>query len=169
MNLLITELSLPITQEKIKDLKKGDLVYLSGEMFTARDNTHKKILELIEKNENLPFQLNNICLYYMGPSPKKENMISGSAGPTTSSRMDKYTPLLISKGLKYMLGKGYRSKEVISSIKENNAFYFSTIGGAGAYLASKILKMECFAFPELGAEAMYKLLVKDLPAVIFYK
>jgi fumarate hydratase subunit beta len=164
------EIFLPITNEQIDNLQIGELVYLSGVIYSARDNTHKRIIEILEREGNLSslgFSLSSF--YYMGPTPARVGVVCGSAGPTTSARMDRYTPALLEKGLKVMIGKGNRSNEVKKSIKENHAIYFSTLGGAGAYLADKIKKMECVAFPELGPEAVYKLQIEDFPVVVNWK
>lgn len=163
------ELFLPLTKEDIDNLKMGELAYLSGTIYSARDNTHSKLIELINKAEPLPFTLSGAAIYYMGPTPAREGVVCGSAGPTTSSRMDRYTPALLEKGLKVMIGKGNRSAEVKQSIKANHAIYFSTIGGAGAYLADKIKRMKCVAFPELGPEAIYQLEVEMFPVIVSYK
>ena len=122
----------PINEEITKDLKAGDYIYISGTIYTARDAAHKRMFESMNKGEQPPFSLENNIVYYLGPSPAKEGQVIGSAGPTTSSRMDKYTPLLLNHGLKGMIGKGKRSEEVINSIKKNNAVYFAAVGGAGA-------------------------------------
>ncbi len=164
------ELKLPLTNEDISSLTLGEFVYLSGTIYSARDNTHQRIIEILEREGNLlslGFSLSSI--YYMGPTPARAGVVCGSAGPTTSSRMDKFTPLLLEKGLKVMIGKGKRSEEVKNSIRANHAIYFSTIGGAGAYLADRIKKMECVAFSELGPEAIYRLEVEKFPVVVSYK
>lgn len=129
----------PLLDEKISDLKAGDYVYLSGTIYTARDAAHKRIYEAMQRGEEIPLELQNNIIYYLGPSPAREGQVIGSAGPTTSSRMDKYTPLLLENGLKGMIGKGKRSQEVIDSMHKNHAVYFAAIGGAGALL-SKCIK-----------------------------
>jgi fumarate hydratase subunit beta len=161
--------SLPLSKEDIQGLQLGELVYLSGTLFSARDNTHQKLTDMIANGEDLPFNLVGAAVYYMGPTPPREGIVCGSAGPTTSSRMDRYTPALLDKGLKVMIGKGNRSEEVKAAIKKNNAIYFSTIGGAGAYLADRIKKMKCIAFPEFGPEAIYQLEVELFPVIVSYK
>ena len=131
----------PLSDEKVSDLKAGDYVYLSGTVYTARDAAHKRIYEAMQKGEEIPLELQNNIIYYLGPSPAREGQVIGSAGPTTSSRMDKYTPLLLENGLKGMIGKGKRSQEVIDSMHKNNAVYFAAIGGAGALLSKCIKKI----------------------------
>lgn len=163
------ELKLPLSNKQIDALKQGELVYLSGIIYSARDSTHKKIIEMIEQGEELSFEIKNSAIYYMGPTPSREGAVCGSAGPTTSSRMDKYTPKLLENGLRVMIGKGSRSSDVKKSIIDNHAVYFSTIGGAGAYLADKIKKIQCIAFPELGPEAMYELEIEHFPVVVNWK
>ncbi len=163
------KLSLPLSKEDISSLQLGEMVYLSGVIYTARDNTHKKLIDMISKGEELPLNLDGAAIYYMGPTPARDGLVCGSAGPTTSARMDRYTPSLLAKGLKVMIGKGNRSDEVNKEIRKNNAIYFSTIGGAGAYLADKIKKMQCVAFPEFGPEAIYRLEVNLFPVVVTYK
>jgi fumarate hydratase subunit beta len=159
-------IELPFTDEKvIKEIRAGDFVSLSGTIYTARDQAHKRIAELIEKKEPLPFDLKGNVIYYCGPTPPGEDGLFGSAGPTTSTRMDEFTPLLLQKGLKGTIGKGGRSQEVINACKAFHAVYFITFGGAGAYLATRIVKQELAAYPELGTEAVYRLVVKDFPAV----
>jgi fumarate hydratase subunit beta len=147
-------------------LKKGDRVYLSGTIFTARDAAHKKIAELINSNKTLPFELTNAIIYYAGPTPAKNGLALGSIGPTTSSRMDKFAPLLMENGLKAMVGKGGRSTEVVSSIVKNGAVYFAAIGGAGVLYSGAITECEIIAFPELGCESVKKLTVKDFPLIV---
>lgn len=156
----------PLTDEKVKDLQAGDYVYLSGTVYTARDAAHKRMYEAMQRGEKIPIDLNNNIIYYLGPSPAREGQVIGSAGPTTSSRMDKYTPLLLENGLKGMIGKGKRSKEVIESMHKNNAVYFAAIGGAGALLSKCIKKAEVIAYDDLGTEAIRKLEVEDLPVIV---
>lgn len=156
----------PLTDEKVSDLKAGDFVYISGTIYTARDAAHKRIYELMQRGEQPPFDLKNTVIYYLGPSPAREGQVIGSAGPTTSSRMDKYTPLLLENGLKGMIGKGRRSTEVIESMNKNHAVYFAAIGGAGALLSKCIKKAEVIAFEDLGTEAVRRLEVEDLPVIV---
>lgn len=156
----------PLTEEKVAGLESGDFVYLSGIVYTARDAAHKRIYEAMQKNEPIPFELKDNIIYYLGPSPAREGQVIGSAGPTTSSRMDKYTPLLLENGLKGMIGKGRRSQEVIDSMYQNHAVYFAAIGGAGALLSKCIKKSEIVAYEDLGTEAVRKLEVENLPVIV---
>ncbi|OGI09085.1 MAG: fumarate hydratase [Candidatus Margulisbacteria bacterium GWF2_35_9] len=162
-------IQLPINQADIDKLNIGDFVYLEGILYTARDASHSKMVELLNNNKPLPFEIKGQSIYYMGPSPTPTHLPCGSAGPTTSSRMDVYTPRLLEEGLRVMIGKGDRSQLVADSIKKNHAVYFGTIGGAGAYLGQCIKKMECIAFDELGAEAVYKLHIEKFPAIVLLK
>jgi len=156
----------PITDEVVSELKAGDYVYISGTIYTARDAAHKRMYESLIKGEDIPIELKNNIIYYLGPSPAREGQVIGSAGPTTSSRMDKYTPLLLEKGLKGMIGKGKRSLEVKESMKKNNAVYFAAIGGAGALLSKCIKKAEVIAYDDLGTEAIRRLEVENLPVIV---
>lgn len=156
----------PIDDEVVNSLKAGDYVYITGTIYTARDAAHKRMYEAIKNGEDIPFELKNNIIYYLGPSPAREGQVIGSAGPTTSSRMDKYTPLLLEHGLKGMIGKGKRSEDVIESMNKNNAVYFAAIGGAGALLSKCIKKAEVIAYDDLGTEAIRKLEVENLPAIV---
>lgn len=156
----------PINQKDIDNLKIGDSIYISGVIYVARDAAHKRMQEMLDKNEELPFEIKNSIIYYMGPSPAREGRPIGSAGPTTSGRMDKYAPALLDLGLKGMIGKGKRSKDVKEAIIRNKAIYFAAIGGAGALLSKAIIKAETIAFDDLGAEAILKLEVKDFPVIV---
>ena len=156
----------PLTDEVINDLKAGAMVLLNGIIYTGRDAAHKRLVELIEKGEDLPMDIKNQTIYYVGPCPAKPGQAIGSAGPTTSGRMDAYTPLLMEHGLKGMIGKGLRAQQVVDSIIKNNAVYFAAIGGAGALLAEAIKEAEVIAFPDLGAEAIYKLRVENFPVTV---
>jgi fumarate hydratase subunit beta len=156
----------PLTDEKVKDLKAGDYVYITGTVYTARDAAHKRMYEALQNNEELPFDVKNNIVYYLGPSPAREGQVIGSAGPTTAGRMDKYTPSLLDLGLKGMIGKGRRTDDVISSMVKNNAVYFAAIGGAGALLSKCIKKAEVIAYEDLGTEAIRKLEVEDLPVIV---
>ena len=156
----------PINDEVVNSLKAGDYVYITGTIYTARDAAHKRMYEAINRGEDIPFELKDNIIYYLGPSPAREGQVIGSAGPTTSSRMDKYTPLLLEHGLKGMIGKGKRSQEVIDSMNSNNAVYFAAIGGAGALLSKCIKKAEVIAYEDLGTEAIRKLEVENLPAIV---
>lgn len=152
---------LVLPQTDVSNLESGQWVLLNGRIFTARDQAHKRMVE-----EGLPFSLQGQALYYAGPCPKKPNEISGPIGPTTSSRMDAFTPFLLQKGLKVMIGKGQRSKDVKEAIKRYQAAYLVTVGGAGAYIADKVKKLQVVAYSELGSEAIYQLEVEDLPALV---
>lgn len=156
----------PLIKEEIENLKSGDYVYISGTIYTARDAAHKRMYEAMQNGEQAPFSLENNVIYYLGPSPAKEGQVIGSAGPTTSSRMDKYTPLMLQNGVKGMIGKGKRSPEVIEAIKKNQAVYFAAVGGAGALLSKCIKKAEVIAYDDLGTEAIRKLEVENLPVVV---
>ena len=156
----------PIDNEIVNSLKAGDCVYITGTIYTARDAAHKRMYEAIKNGENIQFELKNNIIYYLGPSPAREGQVIGSAGPTTSGRMDKYTPLLLEHGLKGMIGKGKRSDNVIESMYKNNAVYFAAIGGAGALLSKCIKKAEVIAYDDLGTEAIRKLEVENLPAIV---
>ena len=156
----------PITVEKTKDLKAGDYVYLSGEMYVARDAAHKRMIEALDKKESLPIEIEDSTIYYMGPSPAREGYPIGSAGPTTASRMDKYAPRLLDLGQKAMIGKGKRSREVIEAIIRNKAIYFAAVGGAGALLSKCITKSETICYEDLGAEAILKIEVENFPVIV---
>lgn len=156
----------PFTEEKVKDLKAGDSVLVSGVIYTARDVAHKRFVELLDKGEELPMNVKDSIIYYVGPSPAKPGKVIGSAGPTTSYRMDPYAPRLLDIGLKGMIGKGLRSKEVIESMKKNKAVYFAAIGGAAALMGKAIKKAEVIAYEDLGSEAVRRLEVEDLPLVV---
>ena len=156
----------PLTEEMRTKLRCGEEILLSGTLYTARDQAHKKLIQLILGRKELPFDIENSVLYYAGPTPIRGNEGFGSCGPTTSARMDEFTPALLRKGVAAMIGKGRRSLDVKQSIKKHKAVYFLTVGGAGAYLAKKIKSMVVIAFEELGPEAIYKLEVEDFPLVI---
>ncbi|NHM31416.1 Fe-S-containing hydro-lyase [Bacillus sp. C11] len=156
----------PISEQDLLKLRAGDRVLLNGTIYTARDAAHKRMAESLQKGEALPFDIAGQTIYYVGPTPAKPGQVIGSAGPTTSGRMDKYTPALLDLGLKGMIGKGYRSEEVIESMKKNQAVYFAAIGGSGALIAKSIKSMEVMAYGDLGPEAIYKLTIKDFPAVV---
>lgn len=163
MNKYIT---VPAETDELKNLRSGDYVYLTGIIYTARDAAHKRLYETAVQGKELPIDLKNQIVYYLGPTPAREGQVIGSAGPTTSSRMDKYTPLMLSLGLKGMIGKGKRSQEVIKSIQENDAVYFAAVGGAGALLSKCIKKAEVVAYEDLGTEAIRKLKVEELPVIV---
>jgi len=162
----VLDIRTPLTDEIIKKMKIGDQVSLSGTIFTARDASHQKLSDLISENKPLPFDLKGSVIYYVGPSPAKPGAVIGSAGPTTSYRMDPYAPLLLAKGLKAMIGKGQRSQEVIKACKDHTAVYFCATGGAAALLSKSIQKSEVIAFDQLGPEAIRKLTVKDMPLIV---
>ena len=159
-------IQVPIRKEDAKKLAAGDYVYLTGTIYTARDAAHKRMQETLDAGENLPIDLDGTVIYYMGPSPAREGRVIGSAGPTTSSRMDKYAPRLLDLGLGAMIGKGKRNQSVLDAIVRNGAVYFAAIGGAGALLSKCIVQSETIAYDELGAEAIRKLEVKDFPVVV---
>ena len=156
----------PITKEVARTLKAGDYVYITGTIYTARDAAHKRMYEILEKGEDLPIDIKEQIIYYMGPSPAREGRPIGSAGPTTASRMDKYAPRLLDLGLGAMIGKGKRNQNVIDAIVRNGSVYFAAVGGAGALLSKCILKSDVIAYEDLGAEAIRKLEVKDFPVIV---
>jgi len=156
----------PISNENAKSLRAGDYVYITGTIYTARDAAHKRMYEALEKNQQLPIEMANNIIYYMGPSPAREGRPIGSAGPTTASRMDKYAPKLLDLGLKGMIGKGKRSQAVRDAIVRNGSVYFAAIGGAGAILSKCIKKSEVIAYDDLGTEAIRKLYVEDFPVIV---
>lgn len=156
----------PITEEVTGKLKSGDYVYITGTIYVARDAAHKRMMEALQRGENLPIDIKDATIYYMGPSPAREGRPIGSAGPTTASRMDKYAPTLLDLGEKAMIGKGKRTKEVIDAVVRNHAVYFAAVGGAGALLSKCIVSSEIVCYEDLGAEAVRKLEVKDFPAIV---
>ena len=156
----------PITEEITADLHSGDYVYITGTIYVARDAAHKRMMEVLERGEELPIDILDSTIYYMGPSPAREGRPIGSAGPTTATRMDKYAPTLLDLGEKAMIGKGKRSKEVIDAIIRNKAVYFAAVGGAGALLSKCIKKSEVISYDDLGAEAIRKLYVENFPAIV---
>lgn len=159
-------ITLPLTDETIKDLHAGDSVLITGSMLTGRDAAHKRLYELIEKGEPLPVDINGEVIYYVGPAPAKPGHAVGPAGPTSSYRMDKYTPALLDRGLKGMIGKGARNQEVIDSMVKNGVVYFGAIGGAAALISKSIKKTETLAYEDLGTEAIYRFYVEDFPAIV---
>ena len=159
-------ISTPVNEEITGELKAGDYVYITGTIYTARDAAHKRLYETMTAGGEIPFDLRDNIVYYLGPTPAREGQVIGSAGPTTSSRMDKYTPLLLDNGLKGMIGKGKRNKEVIDSIVKNKAVYFAAVGGAGALLSKCIKKSQVIAYDDLGTEAIRKLEVDKLPVIV---
>ena len=160
------KVTLPLTDEILQDLKVGDNVLLTGIMYVARDAAHKRMIEALEQGKPLPFDIRGQTIYFMGPSPAKPGQPIGSAGPTTSGRMDSYSPRLIAEGLKGMIGKGMRSQVVKDAMKKYKAVYFAAIGGAGALISKSIKKSEVIAYEELGAEAVRRLEVEDFPVTV---
>lgn len=160
------KLTTPLNTDKIERLKIGNLVYITGTIYTARDAAHKKLSDLIKKGKKIPIPLSGQVIYYTGPTPAKPGKIIGSAGPTSSYRMDPYTPLLLSKGIKAVIGKGPRSEKVIEALKKYKAVYLAAIGGAGALTSKYIESCKLIAYPKLGPEAIYCLKVKDFPAIV---
>ncbi len=156
----------PFGEEVTSKLKAGDYVYISGTIYTARDAAHKRMAEALSRGEELPFDIKDQVIYYMGPAPAREGQVIGSAGPTTASRMDKYAPELLDLGLKGMIGKGKRSKAVLDGVVRNKAVYLAAVGGAGALLSKCITAAEVIAYEDLGTEAIRKLTVKDFPAIV---
>lgn len=163
---LAIHIKTPMTKETAASLKCGDRVLISGEIYTARDAAHKRMIDAIKNGEELPFDIENQIIYYAGPTPAKPGEIIGSCGPTTSGRMDAYAPTLIALGETGMLGKGSRSDEVIEAMKEHKCVYLGAIGGAGALIARCVKKAEVIAYPDLGAEAIRCLTVEDFPAFV---
>lgn len=161
-------LNVPFEKDDIEKLKSGDTVMLSGTVYTARDAAHKRMTEQLENGEDLPVDLDGQVIYYVGPTPAKPDQAIGSAGPTTSSRMDAYTPTLLEHGLKGMIGKGYRSQAVIDSIRDNNAVYMVAIGGTGALLSQKIINSEVVAYEDLGTEAIRRLEIENFPCIVIH-
>jgi len=159
-------LTTPLSDEDVAQLKSGDIVYLSGTMYTARDAAHKRLVDLIINGEELPFDLKGAVIYYVGPTPPKPGDPIGSAGPTTSYRMDPYAPILIEHGLKGMIGKGKRNEAVKDACIKHKAVYFGATGGAAALIAKAIKKAEVIAYPELGPEAVRRIEVEDFPVVV---
>ena len=156
----------PITEEITADLKAGDYVYITGTLYVARDAAHKRMMEVLDEGKELPIDIKNCTIYYMGPSPAREGRPIGSAGPTTASRMDKYAPRLLDLGEKARIGKGKRTKEVMDAVIRNKAVYFAAIGGAGALLSKCIKKSEIVCYEDLGAEAIRKIEVEDFPVIV---
>ncbi|TWI58116.1 Fe-S-containing hydro-lyase [Halalkalibacter nanhaiisediminis] len=160
------KITTPFNDEITKSLKAGDRVLISGTVYAARDAAHKRMIESLEQGKELPFDIKGKVIYYVGPTPAKPGSVIGSAGPTTSGRMDKYTPTLLDLGLKGMIGKGYRDEAVIQSIVKNKAVYFAAIGGSGALIARSIKEVEVIAYEDLGPEAIRKMVIEDFPAVV---
>jgi fumarate hydratase subunit beta len=165
---LVQKLQAPLSEEDVRALRAGDEVLINGVLYTARDMAHKRLCEAIDSGEKLPFELEGAVIYFVGPTPARPGRIIGAAGPTTSSRMDAFSPKLIAKGLKAMIGKGYRNEEVRKALKRYGAVHLSAIGGAGALLSKHIVASEVIAYEDLGSEAIRKLDVVDFPAIVAY-
>jgi len=159
-------ISAPVGRETAEELRAGDYVYITGTIYTARDAAHKRMYETLQNQENLPIDIQDQIIYYMGPSPAREGRPIGSAGPTTASRMDKYTPQLLDLGMGAMIGKGKRTQDVIDAVIRNGAVYFAAVGGAGALLSKCITKSEVVAYDDLGTEAIRKLQVENFPVIV---
>ncbi|MBD8972387.1 MAG: Fe-S-containing hydro-lyase [Clostridiales bacterium] len=159
-------ISVPFTKDEVVTLHAGDYVYLTGIIYSARDAAHKRMYDTMLEGKKIPMDLKNNVIYYLGPTPAREGQVIGSAGPTTASRMDKYTPLLLDNGLNGMIGKGKRSQEVIDAIVRNKAVYFVAVGGAGALLSKCIKKSEVIAYDDLGTEAIRKMEVENFPVIV---
>jgi fumarate hydratase subunit beta len=160
------EVKTPFTEEAASALRAGDVVSITGCMFTARDAAHKRLVDLLEEGKELPMDIRDQIIYYVGPAPAKPGYACGPAGPTTSYRMDPYTPILLDRGLRGMIGKGLRSEEVIESMKKNKAVYFAAVGGAAAVIAKSIKKSEVIAYEDLATEAIRRFSVEDFPAIV---
>ena len=163
---VIKYINAPLSAETIKDLHAGDVVRISGSIYTARDAAHKRLYEALQRGEKLPLDLTNNVIYYVGPTPAKPGEVVGSAGPTTSGRMDKYTPTMIEQGMRGMIGKGLRSQEVIDACKKYGAVYFVAVGGAAAVITQSIKSETMIAYEDLGPEAIRKYEVEDFPAIV---
>jgi fumarate hydratase subunit beta len=162
----VNKLSLPISSEQLRSLAIGDKVLLSGILYTARDQVHKRLAGLIAGNQKLPLDLEQTAIFYSGPTPTPPGKACGAIGPTTSARMDAYTPLLLERGLRVMIGKGPRSSQVEAAIREHGALYLVCVGGLSALLSQSVVSCETFLWPELGAEAVYRIVVQDLPCYV---
>lgn len=160
------KLTTPLNAEKLSKLKAGDTVKLSGTIYTARDAAHQRMNELLDEGKELPFDIKDACIYYVGPTPERPGTIIGAAGPTTSGRMDGFTPRLLDLGLKCMIGKGERNNAVKEAVVRNGAVYLAAIGGAGALMAESIKEVEVVAWPDLGCEAVRRLTIKDMPLTV---
>lgn len=162
----IKQITTPLTPDQVKDLKAGDRVGITGVIYTGRDAAHKNLITVLEKGEQLPVELKDQIIYYVGPAPAKPGKPIGSCGPTTSGRMDGFTPKMLEQGLKGMIGKGPRSPQVIEAMKKFGAVYFAAVGGAAAAIARSVKKSEIVAYPELGPEAIYRLEVENFPCIV---
>jgi fumarate hydratase subunit beta len=164
----VKRIQAPLSEAFVRSLKAGDEVAVNGVVYTARDMAHKEMCEAIDAGRKLPFELKGAIIYFVGPTPARPGRVIGAAGPTTSSRMDAFSPKLIANGLRAMIGKGYRNKEVREALKKYGAVHLSTIGGAGALLSKYIVSAEIIAYDDLGPEAVRKLEVVDFPAIVAY-
>lgn len=164
----VKKLKAPLSEADVRSLKAGDEVAIDGVVYTARDMAHKRLCEAIDAGRKLPFELEGAIIYFVGPTPARPGKVIGAAGPTTSSRMDTFSPKLIAKGLRAMIGKGYRNEEVREALKKYGAVHLSTIGGAGALLSKYIVSAEIIAYDDLGTEAVRKLEVANFPAIVAY-
>lgn len=162
----VKKITAPLSKDTVQELRAGDSVRITGTIYTARDAAHKRMVEALEAGQGLPIDVTGQVIYYVGPTPAKPGQVIGSAGPTTSGRMDKYAPTLIEQGLAGMIGKGLRSAEVVESMKKHGAVYFAAIGGAAVVIAKSIKAYEVLAYDDLGAEALAKLTVEDFPAIV---
>jgi fumarate hydratase subunit beta len=162
----VKTLRLPLKTSDIKDMRSGDRVLINGKLLTARDSSHRRIIDCINSGGELPFNLTGETIYYTGPTPARQGQVTGSAGPTTSTRMDVYTPRMLQAGIKCMIGKGKRSAEVRSAILKHKAIYFAVVGGAGALIANTIKSAKLVAYADLGAEAVFELVVENMPAIV---
>ena len=160
------KITLPLTDEILKDLKAGDDLLLNGVIYVARDAAHKRMVEALDQGKPLPFDVKGAAVFYMGPSPARPGRVIGSAGPTTSGRMDAYAPRLMAEGLKGMIGKGMRSQAVKNAMRQYKAVYFGAIAGTGAYLSKRVIKSELLAYEDLGPQAIYELELKDFPVIV---
>jgi fumarate hydratase subunit beta len=162
----IKKVTTPLTKEQVADLKAGDSVLITGVIYTGRDAAHKNLVKALKEGQELPIDIKDQVIYYVGPAPAKPGQVIGSCGPTTSGRMDAYAPTLIELGLKGMIGKGPRNEKVIAAMKEHGAVYLAAIGGAAALIARSVKKADVVAYPELGPEAIYRLEVEDFPCIV---
>lgn len=163
---MIKKITTPLTSQMARSLRAGDQVLISGTIYTGRDAAHRRLVEMLDRQEPLPFDVADAIIYYVGPTPTPPGAVFGSGGPTTSGRMDAYAPRLLALGLRGMIGKGYRSSQVVEAMKANDGVYFGAIGGAGAVIGASVKKCEIIAFEDLGPEAIRRLEVEDFPAVV---
>ena len=165
-NILTKHINTPLTKNVVKTLLAGDIIAITGTIYTARDAAHKRMIEEYETQKSFPFNMENSIIYYVGPTPTKPGQVTGSAGPTTSYRMDTYAPFLIERGLTGMIGKGSRNKDVVQSMKKNTSVYFAAIGGAAALISNHIKSCKIIAYDNLGAEAVHELYVENFPCIV---